>query len=726
MDDGGLHLDGVENAFLLNPSQQGMLYHTIAEPGTGVYIGVFVCLLPDDLDEAVFKQSWSDVVARHDALRSLFVWEGVDDLMQVVRSDCVLTWEEAAGPIPDENGHADPNYIETIRKEGVDLSQAPAMRFILGRMESGARCFLWSCHHALIDDWSQAIVLKEVQARYQALKDGLDQVVAPATPFASFADWLDQRDKEEDEAYWRSVFAGFSTPTRLQGNRGSLGDSAADDVRGMIELPLSAEVSEGLKKLATKERVTLAAVATAVWSVVVSRLAGENDIAFGLAATQRPPELDDSVGMVGNFVTTMPLRVDLDKQSTMSDVIQHCHEFVQTSQPRSNVSLTKLNKLLSTSSNTQIFDSILSIKQDALGSITDEKESVFLDSVIQLKSSFPLAMVVMPGDPIGLRTIFDPRKFAPEEADRILRIFAAALDATVADSDVPPMALQMQSEDATALALNGLESDIPLGDFPGILPAFRAAVEKMPDQIALYSGDRRLSYADLNAEADKLARYLLSKGIAQGDRIGIFMRRSVDVPVAMLGCLMAGAAYVPFDAAFPEKRLDRMIRDAELSAIVTHHGHFGHLAGQTEHLIDISALPDAAETALPETDDSAPAYVMFTSGSTGEPKGVVVTRANLNASTAARLAYYDDAPDDYLLLSSHAFDSSVAGIYWTLVSGGRLHIADQEMSQDIKALSKILEKKKYWAYALSSFPLSLASGDVSRAHDSTKMRYRCR
>ena len=210
---------------------------------------------------------------------------------------------------------------------------------------------------------------------------------------------------------------------------------------------------------------------------------------------------------------------------------------------------------------------------------------------------------------------------------------------------------------------------------------FEAQAARGPDAEAVVFGDASLTYADLNQQADQLAQRLRDAGVGPGTRVGLCLERSVDLATGMLGVLKAGGAYIPLDPAYPEERLRLLLDDAQVHVLLTDSNLHAPLSESGDH----------------DTGEATPkdlAYVMYTSGTTGRPKGVCVSHANLVHSTTARFAYYPENPERYLLLSSFAFDSSVAGIYWTLCSGGTLVLAPRRIEQDVQALARLFEEQR--------------------------------
>ena len=256
-----------------------------------------------------------------------------------------------------------------------------------------------------------------------------------------------------------------------------------------------------------------------------------------------------------------------------------------------------------------------------------------------------------------------------------------------------PMLADQEWQRLCSLAVG---APLETSEMPLVPQRFLEQARRSPHSPALVCAGARRTYAELEHSALAIARELASRGVEGGDRVGVFLERSVEMIEAVLGSHLSGAAYVPLDPSYPEARNHHVLEDAEVSAVVTRSALRSRLPEGPWSLIDVDALAAGAPRAdaLPQTSPDSPAYLLYTSGSTGRPKGVVVTHANLRASTAARVPAYDLQPQRFLLLPSLAFDSSVAGIFWTLWVAGCLVIPAEDEVRDPRRLTRLIDEER--------------------------------
>ncbi|MEM9381319.1 MAG: amino acid adenylation domain-containing protein, partial [Planctomycetota bacterium] len=438
-------------------------------------------------------------------------------------------------------------------------------------------------------------------------------------------------------------------------------------------------------------------------ALVLAAHAGEDDVVFGATVSGRPADLPGVESIVGMFIHTVPVRVRVDRAATVGDWLRAVQRDRNEASEHEHASLAAVQKASDLPPGTPLFDSILVFENHAIDVEEDggaEGLSVAEQRFVE-RSNFPLAVLVLPGERLELTLIHDSDRYDPRAIRRLSEEIVAALESFAEDprcavGDVEVLAADEREE------LRGLASGPPLEGTPEtVLERIDAAVRRAPDAPAVLDeqGERITTYADLDARSHALAGALVSAGVRRGDRVALAIDRGRDMVVGILGTLRAGAAYVPLDPDGPAERRRAILEDVRAAALVTTRERAALAEASGPAVVRVDDL-DAA-TASRSTDVSVSggdaAYVLFTSGSTGRPKGVEIRHSNLARSTAARFRGYAEAVGGgevgrYLLLSPYHFDSSVAGLFWTLCSGGALVLPPAGGERDVAALVELVER----------------------------------
>jgi amino acid adenylation domain-containing protein len=692
----------IEAAFPLTPLQEGMLYHTLREPAAGVYHAHCLATLEGTLEEAHFQHAWQLAAHRHAALRTFFAWEGRERPLQVVRSEVELefTWLDWREVSPADQETRWSALLEADRQRGFDLSMAPLMRFMLARTGERRHLFAWAIHHALADGWSGMLVLDEVMRDYRALAEG--RVPAHATPprFDRFVGWLQRHDEAAAEAFWRMTLSGVE-PTPLPGALRASGAGEPRDQFAIDARLLTAEDWDGLRAGAARMRITMNTLLMGAWAVLLSRHADTPDVSFGVTATERPAEIDGVEHAVGLYLTTVPVRARQSRDDRVTPWLRNLQAALSEARTHGAQGLAAIHRWSGMPPGAPLFESLIAFENlpaeilrsfvpASPGSSPSPASLEVTDAAIRVPGDVPLVLFAVPGNGLALTLLRDPRRVTARTATRLLDALPDLLNQLANDGErlVAEVSAVGAAERATLLdEWSGTAAARREPD--DVLDAFeRRAVEHGTAE-AVRAGNQAVSYADLERHAGRLASRVRSSGVEPGDLVGIIAGRGPELIAAMLAVLKTGAAYVPMDPDAPPARLAQLtsgvsavLAPADLVQRVPPGPTIVHLdeaAGEPDDKGGIAAAPDAA------------AYVMYTSGSTGAPKGVVVERGQLAVSTAARFAYYDEPPGRFLLLSSPAVDSSVAGIYWTLCAGGTLVLPPPRAEQDIEALVRLIE-----------------------------------
>ncbi len=688
-------MENVQDIYPLTPTQQGILFHTLKDPESEVYFEQFRCTISGKLNEGIFTAGWQRIIERYDALRTVFLWQGLKEPLQVVRRQIdpsweFLDWRNKPGDLEGAIG----DLAREKREKGFDLSKGPLLGFTLIRLADEKNHFIWNFHHLILDGWSAHQVFNEAFAAYESLQKGRKPDFIPARPFRHYLAWLKKQDDAQAAAFWREQLADFSAPTPLVVDRPPVAEGIAYAEQA---LELSTEVTKKLKVLAKNQRVTLNTVLQGAWSLLLSRYSGQDDVLFGITLSGRPADLPGVENMVGMFINTLPLRVRVPEEERLGLWLKKLQKLQLKIQQFEYSSLAQIQQLSDIQPGDALFQSIMVFEN--YPNSDEDKQQTLRVSAIQYReqSNYPLAILILPGDRLRLLLIYNSHLFRPTDIQRLLGHLETLL--TV-------MAEEENSVLADLPILTTVELERILDDWNGPAVDFHEArclhefvadhARRKPHSPAVIAHDGRLSYAELNERANRLARHL---PIAIGTPVGLFCQRSLEMVVGILGILKAGGAYVPLDPNYPRERIKFILDDVAPPLIVSQQSLLGRLPATDSKVITFEAaesqeVPDADPSEQVQDLLRSLAYIIYTSGSTGTPKGVMVTHQNLLYSTLARRRAYSHLPERFLLLSSFSFDSSMVGIFWPLLEGGAIVLPPPDGEKEVGTLADWVKKEK--------------------------------
>lgn len=686
----------IERAFPLTPLQEGMLYHTLLEPRSGLYHGQCEAVLKGRLHEDAFREAWTLAAARHEVFRTAFAWERRERPLQVVLDRVsldlrFLDWTELDPDVRKERWAA---VLAKDRQQSFDLTKAPPMRWVVVREGEESHRLLWGSHHALLDGWSALSVLGEVFQDYEDRVAGHVVARPPAPSYAQFVGWLGEQDEAAARAYWTDTLAGMGRATPLP-----VADvRAASPHRVTTELKLSLEDTAAAGAAAARMRVTMNTMIVAAWARILSRRTGDRNVIFGVTVSERPAVIPDVDVAAGLYLNTVPARVHLPGSIRVGEWLSGLQRDLSEGRAHGAPGLSQIQRW-SEVSDGPLFQSLVVFERFPAG--VGEGLSVGMLQVDEVAmrgpSDLPLALLAYPGDRLRFEMIHDPTAVTPHEAMVLLDELAEELRVLRGDpgrllSEVGPHGPRTQVGPQGWPGGSRVEGPPLERDVVDVIALFEAQAGHRPEAIALSGPSGRLSYGELDRFADEVARRILSAGGRAGTTVAVLAERTAEGIIGILGVLKAGCAYIPMDPAHPSARLEAMASGTDL--LLCSADLATRLAsGQGRVIIpDVRSFTPQASTPVraEATPPDCSAYTVFTSGSTGQPKGVVVSRAQLAWSTAARLQYYDHHPGCFLLLSSITVDSAVAGIYWTLCSGGALVLPDTRGEQDLDGLTRLI------------------------------------
>lgn len=703
----------VEEVLPLSPLQLGILSHTLRDSTGQSYLDVLTLTLEGELDLDAFRRAWQAVVERHAALRTSFVYQDVPAPLQVVRRKVELDWH-----VEDlqhlDTGAQQIRVKEISRSEShtaIDLGRAPLMRFRLARLSATRHVLCWTTSHLILDGWSTGIVFRELFALYDAVRNGQAAQLERPASFAQFIRSLD-RSARDAEAYWRHELAELVAPTPIPLGRHAGDDRAVSPRHAVRSVTLDANLSSRLRDLARDAHVSLSILFQAAWGLINRRDHDQQTVVFGLTVSGRSGDIDGIESMVGTLINAVPAVVTVPDDISVSEWLEALHAQHLSRERFSGFGLTTLQKWSSIPAGTELFESLLMVQNYPLGDLSTGSVRI---SHIEAEEAthYPVSVVVEPGESIRIGLSFRPDRLADDAAERLLQQLSAALTSMVDRPEASVRSIALMTGDERRALLQNLSGTGELAVEPAVfVRQFEMQAARTPDAIALEHGDRRWTYAELDAEANRWSHGLIALGCGPGAIVGVCLERSPEHILSVLAIFKNGGAFLPLDPAHPSARLDMMVNDAGVALLITHSAILNELpsfALLTICVDEQSPADGQPESAPPESlDPDGLAYVIYTSGSTGTPKGVMGLHRGLGSLAANQRQLFGLKEGDRVLqFAPIGFDASLWEIAMALGSGATLVLGTREALMPGPTLERLLREQRITTATLP--PSSLAA-----------------
>jgi amino acid adenylation domain-containing protein len=678
----------VESFYPLSPMQQGMLFHTLYAPESGVYMDQTRCLLQGDLNVAALEGAWQQAMDRHPSLRTAFLWDGLKEPVQVVHAQVRLPIEQHdwRGLSTDETDERLKAYVLEHKRRGMELTKPPLMRLALMRTGEETYWFVWTRSHLLLDGWSGAILLREVFAFYEANSRGQELSLERSRPYRDYILWLKQQDMAQAENFWRQTLKGFTAPTPLNITAPANVEVPSAEDYTNCELRLSTAVTSALSAIAREHQLTFNTIVQGAWALLLSHYSGEHDVVFGATVSGRPSELAGIESMVGLFINTLPVRVQVNPGATIVEWLKDL-QFQQSEARQYEYSpLVQIQGWSDVPRGSSLFETVLvfenyPLEEAAQGQDMTLKVSDF--HTFEL-TNYPLNLGIVGGTELMFSMLYDRRLFEETTVKRILGHLEALLEGFARDEKQRLDALSpLTDAERRQVLIEWNQTDAAFPDHQCVHELFEEQAARTPGAIAVVFEDEQLSYGELDARANQLARHLRSLGVATDSLVGVLMERSVEMVVALLAVLKAGAAYVPLDPEYPSERLAFMLADADVEVLLIQQ-RLRHTLSESDSRVRVICSDDdwqaiAQQSTAPLPRFATPSnlvYMLYTSGSTGRPKGAMITHgAVVNYIRWMQSDFPLNASDSILQKTPFGFDVSVWEFFAPLAVGARLIMA---------------------------------------------------
>ncbi|WP_433234976.1 amino acid adenylation domain-containing protein [Actinomadura nitritigenes] len=701
----------IEDAYPLSPMQHGMLFHTLMEPGSGLYVQQVLHELDGPLDRELIRTAFQHLADRHPVLRTAVRHRGLQHPLQLVAAhvEVPFSFHDWTGLSAQESRRRLAELLETDRQRGLDLSAPPAARLTLISRSAADHMLVFSAHHLLMDGWSMELLTSELFDDYQAMADQSEAEAPARRPYRDFIAWLQEaeEDRQGHLAFWRAQLDGFTqvTPLAVEAPRSSTGHAT----HGWA---LPEDLSRALADFARAHDLTVNTIVRGILALLIAAYGGRRDVCFGATVAGRPASLPGAEEMIGLFINTIPVRAAVNPDEPLLAFFQGLQHQQLEQQDHQHTALVDIQAQSALPPNTPLFDTLLVFENYPTVSPTRPESrpsgpaeeaapsrlQVCGSSVIE-HGNYPLTVAVGPGVPLHLALSYDSARFSDEAIRRLADHLTVLFQDTIGDPSrrLGDYSLLTQTE-RTQITEWTTGPRPPQGAEGLVHDLIVARATATPDAVAAIADDDRLTYAELETRANRLARHLQDLGAGPETIVGVCLDPGLDLVTAQLAIWKAGGTYLPLDPAYPLSRLAFCLDDATASLLVT---CFDLLDRLPDRPIPLVLLDDPATRESIASHDAASfdggalpgnsAYLTYTSGSTGTPKAVATTHHGLAHLARAQQVLFGLTPADRVLqFASPGFDASIWETTMALTAGATLVIADADRRRSPERLAAYL------------------------------------
>ncbi len=692
----------IQNIYPATAMQAGLLFHNLIDPSS--YVTQNYPIFSGALDIELFRQAWVKLVARHEIYRTAFVGE-IDDLQQLLLAEVELPWhtEDWSHLNEDEQANRFVQYREQDRIKGFDFSSAPLMRVALFSLKNDRFQMLFTHHHSLSDGWCMPILYNDLMEYYFSLVQNREAILAKVTPYVNYIEWLQKQPQDEAQIYWHNQLSDFDSATPLIYEL-----PFQDHYSEYVEhsLLIDKVTTEKISRFAKENHTTINNILQFSWAYLLHKLSGQQQVVFGATIAGRPASLEGVDQMVGLFINTIPVIVDFSKNCSFSQHFKNLHTNFQESCEYGYLSLNEIQRQSSVQSGERLFNSIIVFEnypiegmQKEINSVSDIQIEKFntderTDYALTISASFDKEFEIRLGYHKPLCSTEMIKRLASQLEQVFIELLRVDLSKNKNLSILPCQEVEQINQ------WQGEPIDVPSNI--SIANFFEGHVKKQENAIAVTDQDEQFTYKQIDTMANQLVHLLIEKGVSTQSVVGLMIPRGYMMVVSFIAIAKLKAIYVPINPSLPADRVQNICDAAHIEVFLSSHTLEQKLTFVNTELIqldniDLNDYPNDYKSHLAiKNDCHLLAYYIFTSGTTGTPKGVKISQKAIMASYLGWIDAYqlDTNEHCHLQMAELGFDVCIGDMVRSMCSGGHLVICDKMTLLDNKKLFELIKKHK--------------------------------
>jgi len=696
----------IDDIYPLSPLQKGLLFRHVYHPESDEYLVQTVLEIKGPLDIDRFKQAWQIIIADNPILRTGFMWDNLDTPLQYVVSRAEIDWQ-----VDRLGDQSLADYLRLDRSKKFDLSQWQLQRLRLIQVSPQEMHFLWSHHHILLDGWSTSSLLHELFSIYNNLSLKIPHNRKNRLLYKDYIQRVSQFNPQESYQFWTSYLQKVEYSTSL--NEYYLKSSSSEAEVDKISYHLEEELYASLKELVNEHGLTLNSVTLGIWAILLHHYTQQDAIVTGTVVSGRTiTDIKKVKSTIGLLANSIPLYFNFETEKATLAFFQQIQEDLAHCNEYSHLSLGEIQGCSALADKGPLFDTLF-VYENFLEKKYQHQDGLSVSELLtNEKSEFPLAVVVNPTQTLEICFTFHCNKFSKSFINQLLESYTTALKNFVKKplKQVHQLDLITDPDYLKIIhAWNNTEQAYPKNST--LHEQFEQQVQRAPQAVAVEMGDSCVTYEELNRRSNQLAHYLCSLDQETEVKIGIALSRSIDLIIAMLACLKAGACFIPLDLGYPSDRLELMLNDSNAKYLITDTMGQTHLSVNCS-IIDLDKIKGELKTypidnLMQALSGSNLAYMIYTSGTTGTPKGVMVEHHSVINLARSQIDFFQIGENSRVLnFAPFSFDASISEVVTSLLSGACLVLPEKDVVAVGETLEVILETK---AISIVTLPPTILS-----------------